>query len=261
MNTTIKLGIASALSLGALGAHAQVAGNGTGASTVILFAEVVNTAGAAVASYAENTGVSVTSAYGGVTTFVAADANFSALLAADASGDTLFWGVEGGQYTGANNTTTQVKAGATMNVTTATNPTNIPTIGSSSLVAQNTALSNAIALLNSNLQGAASIEGPSPASAGIWDETGGAQIYNWAGAGPTSEISGYGTTALYDMTGTGGPGNKLALVTNTNVALSAAGLQFTKSGVAPVPLPPAVWLLGGGLLGLAGVGRRKALKA
>ena len=261
MNTTIKLGIASALSLGAFGAHAQVAGNGTGASTVILFAEVVSSTGAAVASYAENTGVSVTSAYNGLTKFIGADANFSALLAADVTGDTLFWGVEGGQYTGANTLATQVKAGNTMNVTTAANPTQIPTIGSSSLVNQNNTLSNAITALNSNMGTNASIEGASPSTAGIWDETGGAQIYNWAGAGPGSNISGFSTTALYDMTGTGSSGSKLKLVTNTNVTLSAAGLQFTATNTAPVPLPAAVWLLGGGLLGLAGVGRRKALKA
>jgi hypothetical protein len=261
MNTTIKLGIASALSLGSLAAHAQVAANSTGASTVILFAEVVNSAGAAVASYAENTGVSVTSAYNGVTTLVAADANFAKLLAADVTGDTLFWGVEGGQYTGGNTLTNQVKAGATMNVSTAVNPSQIPTFGSSSLVNQNTVLGTSISALNSNLGSSASVEGASPSTAGIWDETGGGQIYNWNGNGPSSNITGLGSTALYDLTGTGSAGSKLKLVTNTSLTLSAAGLQFTATNTAPVPLPAAVWLLGGGLLGLAGVGRRKALKA
>jgi hypothetical protein len=264
MNTTIKLGIASALSLGAVAAHAQIAANSSGASTVILFAEVVNSSGTAVASYAENTGVSVTSAYNGVTTLVAADANFSALLTADAAGDTLYWGVEGGQYTGNNTITNQSKAGATMNVSTAANPSQIPTLGSSVLAAQNTVLASTISSLNSNLAGANSIEGANPSSAGVWDVTGGNQIYNWNGATPVSAITGLSATgtsvALYDMTGTGSAGTKLALVSNTNVSLTAAGLQFTTNAPA-VPLPPAVWLLGGGLLGLAGVGRRKALKA
>jgi hypothetical protein len=261
MNTTIKLGIASALSLGSLAAHAQVAPN-NGPSTVILFAEVVNTANVAVASYAENTGVSVTSAYNGVNQLVAADANFSALLAADVagSGDTLVWGVEGGQYTGNNTLTAQVKAGATTNVTTAVNPSQITSTTSASLVNQNSALANAISALNANLGTHASVEGGSPATAGIWDITGAAQIYNWNGAGPASDITGFGATSLYDMTGTGTNGSKLNLVSNTTVTLSAAGLQFS-TVTAPVPLPAAVWLLGGGLLGLAGVGRRKALKA
>lgn len=43
--------------------------------------------------------------------------------------------------------------------------------------------------------------------------------------------------------------------------LSASGdLQFNAPGQAAVPLPAAVWLFGSGLLGLAGIGRRK-LKA
>ena len=44
-----------------------------------------------------------------------------------------------------------------------------------------------------------------------------------------------------------------------NVTLTAAGLVF--STTAPVPLPAAIWLLGSGLLGLFGIGRRKAIAA
>jgi hypothetical protein len=44
--------------------------------------------------------------------------------------------------------------------------------------------------------------------------------------------------------------------------LSAAGdLVYNVAGAAPVPLPPALWLLGSGLLGLAGIARRKTLAA
>jgi hypothetical protein len=44
------------------------------------------------------------------------------------------------------------------------------------------------------------------------------------------------------------------------VELTAAGLVLTPGSVTPptVPLPPAVWLLGSGLLGLAGIARRKS---
>jgi hypothetical protein len=42
--------------------------------------------------------------------------------------------------------------------------------------------------------------------------------------------------------------------------LSASGdLVYTVPGSTAVPLPAAIWLLGSGLLGLAGVGRRKTL--
>jgi hypothetical protein len=44
--------------------------------------------------------------------------------------------------------------------------------------------------------------------------------------------------------------------------LSATGdLVYQVPGTSPVPLPAAVWLLGSGLLGLLGVGRRKVLAA
>jgi hypothetical protein len=44
--------------------------------------------------------------------------------------------------------------------------------------------------------------------------------------------------------------------------LSTSGdLTYTIAGVSAVPLPAAVWLLGSGLLGLAGIGRRKKAAA
>ncbi len=261
MNMTLKLGIAAALSLGAAAANATVASNSTGSSTAILFAEVVN-GSTAVASYAENTGVSISSAFAGTNATIAADANLSALFAADVSGDTLLWGVEGGQYTGSNTVTFQKVAGATQNVSTAVNPTQITTKTSSSLPYQNTDLSNTITALNANLGAGQSVEGASPSSAGIWDVTSSGNISNWASNGPASQITGPATVALYSMTGTGTTTSKLQTVTNGTVTFSSAGLVFSPgSTTPPVPLPPAVWLLGSGLLGLAGVARRKSIKA
>lgn len=49
-----------------------------------------------------------------------------------------------------------------------------------------------------------------------------------------------------------------AMLTGSGATLD---LVFTgNGGSTPVPLPAAVWLLGSGLLGLAGVGRRRAVK-
>jgi hypothetical protein len=49
---------------------------------------------------------------------------------------------------------------------------------------------------------------------------------------------------------------------NGTWALSASGdLTYTIAGVSAVPLPAAIWLLGSGLLGLAGVSRRKKTAA
>lgn len=268
MNTTIKLAVASALSLGAVAAHADIAANNTGSSTMIGFAEVITSSGATVASFAVNLGVSVSAAYSGTTTAALGNgASLSALFAADVPGDTIVWGVEGGQYTGTNNQTVQEKAGSTMNVTTAGNPTQITTKTSPSLVNQNNSLANAISLLNPNIDtngNGTSVEGSAPSTTGVWDLNGGAtNIYNWSGAGPVSAITGVGTAALYDMTGNGSLTAKLTEITNGSVSFSAAGFQFSANGTPPppVPLPPAVWLLGSGLLGLAGVARRKATKA
>jgi hypothetical protein len=74
------------------------------------------------------------------------------------------------------------------------------------------------------------------------------------------------TTALSDaarvylITSSGGTGGDLArLYTFGTFTLSATnGLTFT-ADAAPVPLPAAVWLLFSGLVGMVGVGRRRAV--
>jgi hypothetical protein len=100
----------------------------------------------------------------------------------------------------------------------------------------------------------------------------------WGGTFTNSAgTAGGGAVDFYEFTnngttGTGTSGNKVANAVqyqNANGAatwtLSATGdLVYAVpggSGGAPVPLPAAVWLLGSGLLGLAGIGRRRALKA
>jgi hypothetical protein len=68
---------------------------------------------------------------------------------------------------------------------------------------------------------------------------------------------------LYGITGNGsGVGAVTAFSLGTAVfSLTNDTLTFTgNGGTTPVPLPAAVWLLGSGLLGLAGVGRRRAAK-
>jgi hypothetical protein len=61
------------------------------------------------------------------------------------------------------------------------------------------------------------------------------------------------------VTGGGAIASKTTNVLELTASLSASGLTLTGSSAPPpVPLPPAVWLLGSGLLGLAGVARRKA---
>lgn len=259
MNTTLKLGIASALALGGAAAHAQIAAPSTGSSTVLLFAEILNSSDAIVASYGGNTGVSVAAAYAGTNATFAATSNLTALFNADAAGDTLLWAVEGSQYTGTNNAPTQSVAGSTTNVTTAQNPAQIPLKTSSTISSQNSVLGGTITALNNNITNGVDIEGTAPSAAGVWDANVTSNNASVLG-GISTAITGTGTVALYDITGTGSVSSKLNTVTLGTVSLSSSGLVFATSSVAPppVPLPPAVWLLGSGLLGLAGVARRKA---
>ena len=75
--------------------------------------------------------------------------------------------------------------------------------------------------------------------------------------GGQTGVSGLGTAwNLYGVTGTTtGP---VALSLLGTATLTANGVAFgAASSGTPVPLPAAIWLLGSGLLGLAGVGRRK----
>jgi hypothetical protein len=65
---------------------------------------------------------------------------------------------------------------------------------------------------------------------------------------------------LYAFTASSNGGGAQATYTQKyDVSLTSSGLTFSLAGGgAPVPVPAAVWLLGSGLLGLAGVARRKS---
>lgn len=270
MNTTIKLSIASALAFGAVAAHASIAVPSTGTSDAILFAEVLNGT-TVVASYAGDTGVSMSSLTApltGTNTVLGSDANLAKLFAADAAGDTLVWAVEGGQYTGSASTTNFGTAGHAQFVTTSVGNS------TSKLAGDNTGnltkwanLSNDVATINGNLQAlnggnpstATTIEGSSAAGAGVWDNGTPSGTSGWYSNGPITGNALGGAENLYYVTGNGGTTAKVSYTNIGTASLSASGLTLAGSGSPPpVPLPPAVWLLGSGLLGLAGVARRKS---
>ncbi len=265
MNTTIKLGIASALALGATAANAQqIATPNTGSSTVVLFAEVLNSSDAEVASYAANTGISVASAFAGTTATYTGSTALASLFAADAPGDTLVWAVEGSAYTGT--ASQQATAGQGKIVTTSVNPAQIPTTTYAALNSINAGLSNIISSVNANLTAPGAntngteIESAAAASGGVWDASNAGTLTALGGISTPIQYAGTAQTVnLYSLTGPGSKVAPLAATTNGTVTFSAAGLVFANgSPPPPVPLPPAVWLLGSGLLGLAGVARRKA---
>lgn len=260
MKKLFPLSVAGAMALGAVGAHASIAAPGSGSSDAVLFAEVVDSTGAAVASYAGDTGQSINQLLAlssTPTTILSSDANLGKLFAADntAAGDTIVWGLIGGQYPTTGN---NLSPGNTQLITTNANNTK-PALGDTKLAGMVTNLSAGITSLNSNLLSASSIEGANPATNGVWDVNATQGIAFWGGSLGTGVSQ--GTTAnLYYLTGASSSFSNITATLEGTASLSAGGLTIAGVGGAPppVPLPPAAWLFGSGLLGLAGVARRKA---
>jgi hypothetical protein len=269
MNTAVKLGVAGALAFAGVAAHASIAQPSSGSSDAILFAEVLNAAGtAAVASYAGDTGVtisSLTSGITGTTTLLGSDANLAKLFAADASGDTVYFAVLGGQYTGLANTTNfKVPGVAQFITTTNNNSTASLAVANNSTLVKYSGINADITNLNLNLAaGATSIEGSSPATSGIWDVANTSGLSFWdGGATYNGNVVGSAQNLYYVTAGTGGAvSTKVSATLEGTASLSSAGLVLagvtSGGGTTVTPLPAAVWLLGSGLLGLTGVARRK----
>jgi hypothetical protein len=263
MSKLISVSATGALALGAVAAHASIPLPSSGSSDAILFAEVVNAAGtAAVASYAGDTGISINTVLAGLSssgiTVLGSDANLAKLFAADAAGDTLEFAVLGGQYTGTVGTTTFKTPGVAQFLTTTANNSTTSLAGATpGNLTHMAGLNTDIGTINSNSGGASSVEGANPATSGVWDYTNTNGTAYWDGASISNGNLQSVTANLYYVTaGAGGTvATKVAYVQEGTAVLTSAGLTLTGNAV---PLPPAVWLLGSGLLGLAGVARRKA---
>jgi len=268
----MKVGAASALTLAGMAAHASISQPSTGSSDAILFAAVVNTtAGTTVASYAGDTGISIsTLAAGGYsqTGVLGNDTNLANLYTAETQhpGDVVEFAVLGAQYTGQKTAINFETPGVAQFLTTTNNNGTISLMNdtTNSLV-HFAGLNSDISTINSNSNSANSIEGPNPLTAGVWDPNNTLGTAYWDGGATSNANPTGGTQTLFYVTsGVGGsPSTKVAYSAEENVSLTSAGLNITalgSGGPPPVPLPAAVWLLGSGLLGLTGVARRK-LKA
>jgi hypothetical protein len=263
MNTIAKVSVASALALGYVSAHASginVPGT-TAASDVMLFAEVVSGT-TVLGSYAGDTQVTVGNALPTSTNGLisaSSDANLATLISLGLSaGNTIEWGVMGGQWASVGNVT----AGDTY-LTTLAIPAGLALTTGVNASAWSNGLQATLQSVAANAAtGANSVFASTVVKGGVWDATDAvtatSNASNWYDNGSSNVVVGLGSSTLYDVT-SGTSITKNTVTADGTLTLTANGLTYTAQGSgSPVPLPAAIWLLGSGLLGLAGVGRRKA---
>jgi hypothetical protein len=206
---------------------------------------------------------------------LAAGSALSSYLTAN-SGANLQWGIEGSQYL---NSVTQGKS-TTPPYVGAKNAGGIINVTDNNGVGSNTSqmqLSNLQAWAG-GFQSDVTYLTPTYVSGGTtYQYSAGGNTGNvWGSTGPgtaagSTSLYGNGadqlgvglgqTAALYGLTGNGGTGQAQSYLLGS-LELTSAGLLETIGSTPPTtPLPAAVWLFGSGLLGLVGVGRRRAASA
>jgi hypothetical protein len=263
MKNLVKLGVAGALALGgSMAAHATITVPTSSGTTgdVILWADVFNSSGSLVEAFVGDTGVSVDSIGAGNKPSSTYDpSTLSSLLALATGTNTIMWVLEGGGgHSGAS-------GGSPYLVSAAPSLTAIGQQDGQTLTNWGTGISGSIANSVNPLVGTgtsalstsdAAIGGTdfNPITVGVED------AHNWWGSTGNITTTGLGTQAnFYLATASGQAVGDAATLTNLFFAtLTSSGLTYTSS---VVPIPAALWLLGSGLLGLAGVARRKVSAA
>jgi len=270
-----KFGVAGALALGgSMAAQAAITVPNPGGSTftgnpgdLILFADIFNGT-TLVKAYAGDTGMSATNVAGG-TGGTFADANLTSFLSYATSGTTVVWALEAAGGTATNPSSPVV-------ITSASNGATISAL--SSLTGYNlNEMGIGLQTTVQNLNGEISLS-PTPTANSLYGtmdgsaNTGSGTNFNasssstandnhvWYGLTGSVATNGLGSANLYLLTAA-----DQGTVTSDNVqqlslvaSLSSSGLSLAP---ASVPLPAAVWLFGSGLLGLAGIARRKVAAA
>lgn len=272
MNVIVKSAIAGALALGGTGV--SLASNivpNMNSSDLVLIVQNTTTQ----ATYALDTGISIdsilptanlvsgavlnTTAMAGLNQTIAASATLQSFLTANPiAGDQ--WTIEAAQYNGNGNISTKGNSQA---------PGAAKVVYTSALATTNTFIASAFVLTNMqqflngyNIDAAVNSGGllPLSQSAGTESTTvtyslNAATKYTMFGVSDLQPADG-SAIQLFGFSGNGGTGVVQSYILGT--ANLAANGTLTISGGAPaVPLPPAVWLFGSGILGLVGVSRRR----
>ena len=122
-----------------------------------------------------------------------------------------------------------------------------------------------VTLLNNTIPGT-TVDGSSILTGGQWGQQGGSyeNADVWFGAGfANANDLGSAAANLYVLTtsSTTGTDSARAFQSSFGLSLLADGTLKSVGGVSEVPVPAAIWLLGSGLVGMAGVGRRRRAAA
>jgi len=279
MKNLVRFAVAGALMAGFATAQAQSLPS-SGSSDLWLFVSDSS----AGTSFAEDTGLSLSSILpssslaANATLATSVGANFSvgassALTAyinsANAAGQTLNWAVLGGQDPDSTKNGKIEPQGAALLLGSAP-------ISSGGTIEQMTVgnLGTALLAFNSDITylttngyatgGSVFTWANGSAGGNVWGAGGASanggstNFYNQGNGASQAGIALGSSTGLYGFTGNGGTGQLESYVLGDNLTLSSTGALSISSATSPVPLPAAVWLFGSGLLGLLGVGRRRA---
>jgi hypothetical protein len=267
MKLTVKNAVIAAISLGAaaVGASAQasIALPSSGNGELVLL--VTNTTTGDV--YARGLSVTLDNIVTQTTTATATAGSVNAVsysLAAPVTHDgalTTFLGTAGGVFTW--NVLAGDNTGSTAGLRRYALTSQIDLAATSSAVPVNTGIGNLGAAENTFLT---TVNGFLPAGNGTSAVIAAANLDytladNFFNVSPGSTASNLGATAnFYVLSNTSGNSSKASLFVLNGLTLSSVG-DLSSVSVSSVPVPAAVWLMGSGLAGLFGIGRRRKLAA
>jgi hypothetical protein len=270
MKNAIRLALAGSALLGCAVSHAASAPlPSSGTSDLWLF--VTDTS--KNETFAEDTGISIASlgpatytsgaslASSPVTIDLPPSAALSSFLTTNA-GDNLFWGVQGDVQSATK------AAVAGHNIIIQSNPlpaANTGGIGYGSFTNINAGMNQDEAYMAATVtQGGSAVfnlaSGTTTGNAwgvGPGNIAGSVDLYG-QGANGENTLGASSPEGLYLITGASSTTAITSYVLSTTLELVNGTLETSSSSV---PIPAAIWLLGSGLLGLAGVGRRRAASA
>ena len=187
------------------------------------------------------------------------DTALQAFLSAN-SGGTFIWGLEGAATgdgsTGAGQARTVATIAGSPTQVAADAVSGTPTTNASRLFLNEPTSTNANGSASTVNSFFSLVNQGTNSPYGVGTNNGG-QAAAAIGAGQTAALG--GTMYLYELASTGVGldaslyGSGVSITVNSDGSISG----ITSGGGTPVPLPAAIWLLGSGVLGLFGIGRRR----